>query len=324
MTSGAFGILGGRPQDAAHLIGERLGLTVTATGTVGWVGASASSRQRPASPPIVTSQSNSSIRRLACKFAASRSAIKRADHGRKIAPASPRRSRGLSFGLSIVSSCRTPEFVMLAVDRAAGEALCHSGKCQGGCHDNPIDCARCGDCQHDRVFVGPSQAAPQPSPVTPELVEAAKRKARSSTTRRSISRSPKVWPKSLRAEISRHHGAGRAHRQRAPLPARITRACQQDLHRRRLRRNRSGLVRRMEEAGRTRARLFRPRSLKWPAARTRSRWRLFQRALHADADRLQHQSGQAGGGAKKLCRSARSEMVRQNGEGAPELFGAAS
>src|SRR6476659_10061733 len=61
--------------------------TATSTATAG-VGASASMR-RPTSPPTATSRNNSSIRRLVCKCAASRFAIKRASHGREITPASP-------------------------------------------------------------------------------------------------------------------------------------------------------------------------------------------------------------------------------------------
>jgi hypothetical protein len=51
--------------------------------------ASASLRQRPSTGPIATSLRKSSRRRSDCASAASRSAIKRVDHGREIAPASP-------------------------------------------------------------------------------------------------------------------------------------------------------------------------------------------------------------------------------------------
>ncbi len=44
----------------------------------------------------------------------------------------------------------------------------------------------------------------------------------------------------------------------------------------------------------------------------------------AVVDRLQHQSRQAGGGAEKLCRPARSEMDGQDGEGASRPIAAPS
>ena len=56
-----------------------------------------------------------------------------------------------------------------------------------------------------------------------------------------------------------------------------------------------------------------------PARASRSGWVLRHGALNALRDRLQHGAGEARGCAEKFCRPARSEMERQNRQGASEL-----
>ena len=171
------------------------------------------------------------------------------------------------------------------------------------------------------LMIGQAYAAPPPpEPVTPQLIEAAKKEGKvvyytaiDLKVAQGLAKNFETLYPGITVQVERT-GSERIF-QRAGAGAR-----QQYLRGRRARRLRPGAVRDLEEARHARA-LYPGRGDEMAGRAARSRRHLCQRALHADADRRQHQSGEAGGRAEKLCRSARPEMGGQDRQGASELLG---
>ena len=120
----------------------------------------------------------------------------------------------------------------------------------------------------------------------------------------------------VRGRLSRHRRARRAHRRRARVPAHRPGICEPHLRRRRgqfVGRRPFHRVEAGRSAGAVRARGRRQALSRGPQGSGRN-VRELPREL--ERDRLQHQPGQARGGAEELRRPARSEMDGQDRQGA--------
>ena len=123
----------------------------------------------------------------------------------------------------------------------------------------------------------------------------------------------------VRGEIPGHSGAGGAHRRRARVPAHRPGICKPDPRRRRGQFVRCRAFHRVEARRHSRA------------LRARGRGQVLSRRAQGSGrhvrdlprlgvrHRLQHQPGEGRGCAQELCRPARSEMDRQDRQGASEL-----
>ena len=194
---------------------------------------------------------------------------------------------------------------------------CRNGDCPGvtSCKARPRSAPAA--LRHARA----ARRRPPPSAVTPALIEAAKKEGKV------------VWYTSVdlpvaekrrqgvRGEVSRHRGAGRALRRRARVPAHRPGIREQHPRRRRGQHRRTPRTSSSGSATAGSRPTCRRTSRKHYPGRAQGS-RRHVRELRASAlcvDRLQHQAGEARGRAEELRRPARSEMGRQDRQGASRL-----
>ena len=162
-------------------------------------------------------------------------------------------------------------------------------------------------------------AAPPATAITPQLIEAAKKEGKVDLLHLDRPADRRADRQGLRGEVPRHCGAGRAHRRRARVPA-----------------HRPGIWSRIyavDVVNSSDAAHF----IVWKREGILEPFvpedvAKHYKPEHKDADghvrgvprrsvrhRLQHQPGEEGGRAEELRRPARSEMGRQDGQGASRL-----
>ena len=158
------------------------------------------------------------------------------------------------------------------------------------------------------LLLGPAfSAPPAPEPVTPQLIEAATKEGKivyytgiDIKVAQALAKNFEKQYPGITVQVERTGSERIFQRVSQERASNIFAADVLDTHR-------SGAVPDLEEAGDSRT-LYSGRTAEMAGRPARSRWRLCQRPLHADADRYQYQPGEAGRRAQELRRPARSEM----------------
>ena len=169
-------------------------------------------------------------------------------------------------------------------------------------------------------FCFPAQGgAPEPVAITPQLIEAARREGKVVLYSAMDLPVGEKLGNTFQAQYPRHRGADRALRLGAAVSA--DRAGVFFQHPCRRRDHDGGCVSRHLVEAKRLARAFRPGGCRkiFSERISRRRRHVCDIAHLAVVNRLQHQSRQSLRGARKLRRSARSQMGRQDGQGTPRL-----
>ena len=165
------------------------------------------------------------------------------------------------------------------------------------------------------------RARPPPTRITPELIAAAQEGRHGRLLhRRSTSPLAERIAKAFEAKYPGIAGAGRAHRRRARVPAHRPGVRQPDPRGRRGELVRRRAFHRLEAPGHPRAvRAGGRRQVLRRRAQGRRTGMFASFRVGHERDRLQHQAGEGRRRAEELRRPARSEVDRQDGQGASGL-----